>query len=349
MPQFQWQLNGGSMSRIYVIHENAEWIEPLWQAMRELGVPFEEWFLDSGQLDLTSPPPDGIFYSRMSASSHTRGHRYSPEYAGAVLAWLESHGRRVINNSQALRLEVSKVAQYAALDAVGIVVPRTVAAVGRDAIVKAGRDFGLPFVTKHNRAGKGLGVRLHQDVGGLIAYLDGPEFEPSVDGITLLQEYIRAPTPHITRVEFIGRELLYAVRVDTSEGFELCPADACEVGESACPVSGSASTEHTEKFAIIDDFQHPLVDAYRSFMVRHELQVSAFEFIVDGQDEAYTYDINTNTNYNPGAEARSGRSGMGALARFLGVELARRNMLDQGSLVYGSLDRSRARLSVASR
>jgi hypothetical protein len=162
-------------------------------------------------------------------------------------------------------------------------------------------------------------------VEGLIEYLDGPEFEPSVDGITLLQSYVRAPTPHITRVEFIGQELLYAVRVDTSEGFELCPADACGVSASACPVSAPASIEHTEKFAIIDDFRHPLVEAYRSFMVH------------------------TNTNYNPGAEARAGHSGMRALARFLGVELARRNMLDHGSVGYGNLDRSRARLSVASR
>jgi hypothetical protein len=38
------------------------------------------------------------------------------------------------------------------------------------------------------------------------------------------------------------------------------------------------------------------------------------------------YDVNTNTNYNPDAEARSGRtgtarSGPGAIAEFLGKEL----------------------------
>ena len=44
------------------------------------------------------------------------------------------------------------------------------------------------------------------------------------------------------------------------------------------------------------------------------------------------------------AEVRAGRSGMHTLARFLGVELARRNMLD-----HEGRARSRARLSVASR
>jgi hypothetical protein len=36
----------------------------------------------------------------------------------------------------------------------------------------------------------------------------------------------------------------------------------------------------------------------------------------------YTYDVNTNTNYNPDAEARGGRSGMETLAQYLASELA---------------------------
>jgi hypothetical protein len=31
----------------------------------------------------------------MSASSHTRDHRYAAELTAAVLAWLERHGRQV--------------------------------------------------------------------------------------------------------------------------------------------------------------------------------------------------------------------------------------------------------------
>ena len=48
----------------------------------------------------------------MSASSHTRGHRYAPEYTATVLDWLEYHNRRVINNSRSLNLELSKSLQY---------------------------------------------------------------------------------------------------------------------------------------------------------------------------------------------------------------------------------------------
>src|SRR5918993_1537764 len=123
------------MSKVYVIHENSVWVEPLRAAFDELGTPFEEWFLDKGILDLRSAPPDGVFYNRMSASSHTRGHRYAAEYTGAVLAWLERHGRTVVNDSRALRLEISKVAQYEALAACGIATPETLAVIGRESIV----------------------------------------------------------------------------------------------------------------------------------------------------------------------------------------------------------------------
>ena len=67
------------MPKIYVIHENAAWVEPLRAAFAELHLPLEEWFLSEGLLDLAAVPPEGVFYNRMSASSHTRGHRFAAE------------------------------------------------------------------------------------------------------------------------------------------------------------------------------------------------------------------------------------------------------------------------------
>ena len=156
-------------------------------------------------LDLTTPPPEGVFYNRMSASSHTRGHRYAPEMTTGLLHWLEASGRQVLNGSRAVALEINKVAQYAALARAGLAVPDTVACHTADQIMAAHARFGDgPVITKHNRAGKGLGVKLFRDAGSLEAYVGGRTFEPSVDGITLLQSYIEAPAPFITRVEFIG-------------------------------------------------------------------------------------------------------------------------------------------------
>jgi len=296
---------------IHVIHENPEWSAPLFAALARRGLPYRDWYLESGSFDLSEAPPEGVFYNRMSASSHTRGHRYSAEYTGAVLAWLDGHGRRVVNNGRALQLEISKVAQYTALARHGILTPRTVPAVGREAIVEAAASFEGPFITKHNRAGKGLGVRLFQSTDQLSGYVEGPDFEAPVDGITLIQQYIQAPEPYITRVEFVGGRLMYAVRVDTSDGFELCPADACAVPGAA-----------RDKFEIIADFNHPLIAPYQRFLGANGIEVAGIEFIVDAEGRAYTYDVNTNTNYNPAAEAKAGVSGMEAIARFLGRELA---------------------------
>lgn len=309
------------MRKVFVIHENDAWVEPLRAAFAEIGAPFEEWFVDRGALDLRRPPPEGVFYNRMSASSHTRGHRYAPEHAAAVLAWLERHGRTVVNGSRALALEVSKVAQYQALAGFGVDTPETIAVVGREHVAAAADAIGYPVILKHNRAGKGLGVRLLLSRAAVDEHLASADFEESIDGITLVQRYIEAPQPFITRVEFIGGRFHYAVQVDTSEGFELCPADQCRIDAAdqsgggafeACP-----ATAPSEKFRIVEGFSHPLIPAWERFLAANDIGVAGIEFIVDRQGKAWTYDVNTNTNYNPDAEARAGKFGMKAIARHL--------------------------------
>ena len=106
---------------IHVIHENAAWLEPLARALDAEALPWRGWFLDRGVFDLSQPPPEGVFYNRMSASSHTRDHRYAAELTVSVLAWLARHGRRIINGPSALDLEISKIRQYAALDRKSVV------------------------------------------------------------------------------------------------------------------------------------------------------------------------------------------------------------------------------------
>ncbi|MCM3767593.1 RimK family alpha-L-glutamate ligase [Neobacillus niacini] len=304
------------MSKVYVIHENSEWTVHLTKRLEELGVPYEEWHLDEGTLDLSTEPPEGIFYSRMSASSHTRDHRFAAEFTGQVLAWLEAHGRTVLNGTSALRLEVSKVLQYLELNKYGVKTPKTIAAVGKQNILKAAEAFvGQPFITKHNRAGKGLGVQLFHSVEAFKAYVEGPTFEEPVDGITLIQEYIQSPESYITRCEFVGGNFVYAVKVDTSEGFELCPADACQIGDLFCPVG--EEVEEKPKFQIIDGFEDEILERYKKVLEGNGIQVAGIEFIRNADGEIYTYDINTNTNYNSDAEAKAGKYGMLEVALFL--------------------------------
>lgn len=312
--------------KVYVIHENEEWTVHLFRRLEELGVPYEDWFTNEGSVDLTSVPPQGVFYNRMSASSHTRGHRFAPEMTEAKIAWLERNGRRVVNGSRALRLEVSKVNQYMALDAAGIQTPKTVAVSGKEQLLAAAEAFGgESFITKHNRAGKGLGVRLFHSIEALKEYVEGDEFDASVDGITLLQQYIQAPEPFITRCEFVGGKFLYAVRVDTSEGFELCPADACRLEDISCPADGASETR--PKFQIVEGFDDPIIAKYERFLEENGIEVAGIEFIQNAEGDLFTYDVNTNTNYNADAEAAVGTFGMLELAKHLENLRQNRNAL----------------------
>jgi hypothetical protein len=305
--------------QIHVIHENAAWLEPLARALDAEKLPWRDWFLDRGVFDLSRPPPAGVFYNRMSASSHTRDHRYAAELTAAVLAWLAGHGRRIVNGPRALDLEISKARQYAALEAAGIRTPRTVLVAGADLLAAAAdRHFpGEPVILKPNRGGKGLGVRLFHNQAALAAHIAGPDYEAPIDGLHLLQHYVRSPDALITRAEFVGGRFFYAVEVDTSDGFELCPADVCAVGDAFCP----AGEEPRQKFTIVDDIDSAQKARYEAFLAANGIEVAGIEFIRDLDGAVYTYDVNTNTNYNPDAEARAGRSAMTALARFLGQEL----------------------------
>lgn len=306
------------MKKIYIIHENDQWTEPLKKELEALNLPYEDWFLNEGVLDISKEPPQGVFYNRMSASSHTRDHRFAPEYTASVLYWLESHGRKVINTSRALQLEVSKVGQYTSLNAHGIKTPKTIAAIGKDNIIEAAKNFNGPFITKHNRAGKGLGVQLFNNIDALNEYVNGPLFDIPIDGITLIQQYIKSPESYITRCEFVGGKFLYAVQVDTSNGFELCPADACQIGDAFCPIG---TESERPKFKIIKGFNNPILEKYEQFLKSNNIHIAGIEFITDENGEIYTYDVNTNTNYNSDAEKVSQKSGMGAIAKYLRDEL----------------------------
>jgi len=306
--------------KIYIIHENEEWTVHLTKRLEELGLPYESWHLHEGSINLLEVPPEGVFYNRMSASSHTRGHRFAPELAGAVIDWLEFHGRKILNGSNALRLELSKVKQYTALEKVGVRTPKTAAAVGKVAITRAAKKLEiLPLILKHNRAGKGLGVQLFQTMETLEAYVDSTTFEDSVDGITLIQEYIDSPEGFITRAEFINGKYLYSVRVNTADGFELCPADGCQISDAFCPLGETAAT--SMKFQIVDNPHTGLIAKYEQFLKENKVDVAGIEFITDKEGNVFTYDVNTNTNYNSDAEAKEGIFAMLELAKHLGKEL----------------------------
>lgn len=312
------ELYCGIQPAIYIIHENDAWVVPLHAALDALELPYEDLFVDTGIVDFADKPPVGVYYNRMSASSHTRDHRFAIELTDVLLAWLEGHGRRVINSRATLALERSKIAQYAALARFGIPTPTTRAAVGDASLIEIARAFDGPFVVKPNRGGKGLGVHLFRSVDALTRTLAAGELPAPVDGVMLVQQYVEPIAPVITRMEFIGGDFFYAVRVDTSAGFELCPADACAPDAAICQVQETPRP----RFSVIPEFRHPLVEKCRTFLQAYDAHIAGIEFIEDTSGRAFVYDVNFNTNYNREAEAAAGEHGMEAIAAYLGAELS---------------------------
>ncbi|MEO1512762.1 MAG: alpha-L-glutamate ligase, partial [Planctomycetota bacterium] len=232
------------------------------------------------------------------------------------LGWLERHDRRVINGLGAFKLELSKARQIEALESHGFAVPRTSvveAGEGRfGALVEAASGFDGAFVVKPNRGGKGLGVEKFDSVNQLEIAIEAELIEPSPDGLMLVQRYIEPADPSITRCEFVGGEFLYAIRADTSGGFELCPADGCGEGESEDPQA---------KFSLREDVPREQIEACEAFCSSEGIEIAGIEFIEDAEGKRWTYDVNCNTNYSPSVEANHGLDGAAAVAGLVRREL----------------------------
>jgi len=311
-----------SLPTVHVLYENPDWLPPLVAGLEAEGFPVRLVEVDSGGVDPSVEPPDGIWLNRISPSSHTRGHLGTIALARELLYWLEAHGRRVVNGLDAFELEMSKLRQDLILRRHGIRTPRTVLAVGRAALVDQARGFDGPFITKHNQGGKGLGIQLFNDAAQLGAWLEDPDFDPGPDGKVILQEYIQAPEPYITRVEIVGGRMVLAMRSATDEGFQLCPSDACQIPASnpnVCPADGpDAEPEAASKFSqspLSED--DPLVQKYIAMCQAEGIEIAGIEFIEDAEGRRYTYDINGTTNYSGVLGRQIGVDGMREVARYI--------------------------------
>ncbi len=303
--------------RVYVLHENQEWYKPLQEALAAEGIPNTEWNLAAGQFILNQAPPLGVFYSKMSASSYSRGHLHAKHFMAATLEWLSAHGRRVINGKRALELEVSKVAQHISLQAHGLRTPNTVVVHGKKAAIAASKKFGSAgFIIKPNQGGKGQGVQHFSDSEAFESFLSVVTMDDlTVDGLLLIQAYIPPKSQRIIRMEFIEGKFYYAVQVDTGGGFELCPADACEIDPTR-------PDRALPSFQILEDFWIPEIEKCEAFLQANQIEIAGMEFLESEEGDRYFYDVNTNTNYNTKAEqdCPSSYEGLQQVARFLKKE-----------------------------
>lgn len=291
---------------IAIYYEHPEWFRPLFAELDRRGLPYER--LDAARHRYDATNGDGSQYSlvvnRMSPSAYLRGHGHGILYTLNYLAHLEGLGVRVVNGVRAYRVETSKALQLALLKQLGLPYPAT-RVINHPAEAPAASDgLRFPVVVKANIGGSGAGIVRFDTRGDLQHAADSGEIQLGIDQTALVQEFIPARDGHITRVEVLNGEFLYAIEVfNTGAGFNLCPADICHTDAPApAPVAADTAciTELPKKAIRVEAVQPPaeVVDDVRRIAVAAGLDVGGVEFVVDDRDgQRYYYDINALSNF----------------------------------------------------
>lgn len=322
--------------QIYIIHDEEPYVRPLLREMARRGIQFKEWNLNAAAassnlvsstpsnhvFDMSSEPPTGVFYNRISACGCPE-HRDVPQLARGMLMWLLRHRRRIVNGPESIALTASKMEMQIALHLSNIETPRSIACFDNNQIVRAAESFqGCRFMLEPNRRDLGKGVVPFHTIDELKEHLYSGNFIQSADNITVVQEYIKSKAPYVNRVEFVGGRCLYGMHVDITRGWDrLIP------GHQVDPKHPKVNSTQTEEdlanavplYQVIPDFDHPILDKYVEFMDKHGIDVASFEFAEDAEGNAITFDVDICSTYNAAAEYRANvpQAGVGAIADYL--------------------------------
>jgi len=114
----------------------------------------------------------------------------------------------------------------------------------------------------------------------------------------MLQEYFETDSSQgIVRMEFLGGELLYAMRVISHGGFNLCPSEVCnpESGASQCEMPATEPAKPVE-FHPYQSVPAAAVEAGKRLMAAGGLDVGGIEYLEAPDGRLIFYDINANSN-----------------------------------------------------
>jgi hypothetical protein len=278
---------------LVVLFEHPEWQKPLFAALERRGVRYGTFDLKHGAFDPDQVPEARLYFNQASPSAYVRGNTRAVPLALSLMRALELGGARVLNGSRAFLLELSKSTQAALMQKLGIAHPRMLTFNDVEAAV-AGWDR-WPALLKPEQGGSGARMYLlnsAEELGRLLR--DRPELW-FPDNLLALQEYFEiAPARGIVRMEFLGGELLYAMRVISHGSFNLCPSEVCNpaTGESHCEVQAVSPVE----FYPYPEVPGAAVDAGKRLMEAGGLDVGGIEYLEAADGRMVFYDINANSN-----------------------------------------------------
>jgi hypothetical protein len=284
-------------SDLVVLFEHPEWQKPLFDALDRRGVRYGKFDLKRGAFDPDRVPDARLYFNQASPSAYVRGNTRAVPFALSLMRSLELGGARVLNGSAAFSLELSKSAQAALMRRLNIPHPRTLAFNDVESAL-AGWEGPWPALLKPEQGGSGARMYLLNSPDELVRLLrDSPDLWLP-DNLLTLQEYFQvAPAQGIVRMEFLGGELLYAMRVVSHGSFNLCPSEVCnpETGESHCELPAVKPSKPVE-FHPYPEVPSAAVAYGKQLMAGGRLDVGGIEYLESSDGRLIFYDINANSN-----------------------------------------------------
>jgi hypothetical protein len=288
---------GGMDYDLVVLFEHPEWQKPLFSALERRAVRYGTFDLKRGAFDPDSVPDAPLYFNQASPSAYVRGNTRAVPLALSLMRSLELGGAKVLNGSQAFSLELSKSTQAALMQRLQIPHPKTLAFNDVDAALARWEDR-WPALLKPEQGGSGARMYLLNSGEELVRLLrDRPDLWLPDHLLTLQEYYQTAPSQGIVRMEFLGGELLYAMRVISHGSFNLCPSEVCnpETGDSHCEVPETKPSSPVE-FYPYPEVPASAVDAGKRLMAAGHLDVGGIEYLEASNGRLVFYDINANSN-----------------------------------------------------
>lgn len=282
---------------LVVLYEHPEWQKPLFAALANRGVDFLPCDLKRAAFNPSAVPDARVYFNQASPSAYVRGNTRAVPLAYSLMRCLELSGARVLNGSAAFSLELSKSAQAALMQTLGIAHPRTLAFNDVDAAL-AQWGHRWPALVKPEQGGSGARMFLLHSADEFRRLLrDQPEIW-FPDNLLLLQEYFPVdPARGIVRMEFLDGELLYGMRVVSHGAFNLCPSEVCnpESGEGHCAIPEAPPSPPVE-FYPYPEVPAEAVEAGKQLMAAGGLDVGGIEYLEAADGRLIFYDVNANSN-----------------------------------------------------
>jgi glutathione synthase/RimK-type ligase-like ATP-grasp enzyme len=289
-----------------VLYEHPEWFVPLFAELDRRGVPYTPIRADELEFDPAAKFSEyALVFNRMSPSAYLRGHARAIFTAQHYLAHLERLGIPTINGLAAYTLELSKARQLGLLSRLDLAAPKTRVVNAPASLAAAADQLEFPIILKPNVGGSGARMRRFQTPAELDGSCTSGELEDlfEIDGTALVQEYHPPRDGSIVRVEALDGAFLYAIRIynDPNDGFNLCPADICQVPSldsdalDFCPVDVPAKPNRR-----IEAVRPPewVIDAVLRVATSAGLDLCGVEYLESERDgELYFYDINALSNF----------------------------------------------------